>query len=98
MRIVYKDCRFCKGTGEIIGRKCKVCKGEGHIPVKVSEKEAYNEAFKESEVYKRNEAFSMVVEKLKKKYGNIYDIELFMLKDAFDCGISYMEQKKNEQQ
>ena len=37
MRIVYKDCKFCKGTGELLGNKCKVCKGHGQIAVKVSD-------------------------------------------------------------
>ena len=39
MRLVYMDCKFCKGTGELLGRKCKVCKGKGQIPVKVSDDE-----------------------------------------------------------
>lgn len=37
MRIVYVDCKFCKGTGEILGKECKSCRGKGQIAVKVED-------------------------------------------------------------
>ena len=94
MRLVYKDCRFCKGTGELLGRKCKVCKGEGQIAVKVFDRNALNETEKESESDKRNEAFNKLMKKLNKIHGEISGEVLVMLREAFDSGISYKEQKK----
>ena len=37
MRLVYVNCKFCKGTGKILDKTCNDCKGEGQIPVEVSE-------------------------------------------------------------
>lgn len=39
MRIVYVDCKLCKGTGEFLNGTCKNCRGQGQIAVKVDEKE-----------------------------------------------------------
>ena len=94
MRLVYKDCRFCKGTGELLGRKCKVCKGEGQIAVKVFDRNALNEVEKESESDKRNEAFNKFMKKLNKNHGEVSGEVLVMLREAFDSGICYKEQKK----
>ena len=35
MRLVYKDCKACKGTGDFLGNDCKICRGQGQIAVKV---------------------------------------------------------------
>ena len=43
MRLVYIDCEFCKGTGELLCRKCKACRGEGQIAVKVEDDEEEKE-------------------------------------------------------
>lgn len=93
MRLVYKDCRFCKGTGEFLGRKCKVCKGEGQIPVKVSEEKLIAEAFKNSEADKQNEAFSKIFDKIKSKYGDVSETEFMMLREMFDSGVDYGKRK-----
>ena len=54
MRLVYKDCRFCKGTGELLGKKCKVCKGEGQIPVKVHDDEDEKKKKKLQFIFKKD--------------------------------------------
>ena len=82
MRLVYKDCRFCKGTGEIFGKKCKVCRGEGQIPVKVPDAES-----------EKNEEFTKAVDKIKSKYGNVSETELKMLREMFDFGVEYGKRK-----
>ena len=39
MRLVYIDCKACKGTGEFLGYECKTCRGHGQVAVKVTEEE-----------------------------------------------------------
>ena len=43
MKLIYVVCKFCKGTGEILGRKCKYCRGQGQIAVKVEDEEEKEE-------------------------------------------------------
>lgn len=39
MRLVYKDCKVCKGSGDFLGNDCKICRGQGQIAVKISDEE-----------------------------------------------------------
>lgn len=88
-RLVYIDCKFCKGTGKILDKTCNDCKGEGQIPVEVSESQ-YRKAIKENEAIEQNYAFCNFIEKLRKKQ-EISNEMFVMLRKAFDLGIKYKE-------
>ena len=88
-RLVYIDCKFCKGTGKILDKACNDCKGEGQIPVEVSESQ-YKKAIKENEAIEQNYAFCTFIDKLR-KHHEISNEMFVMLRKAFDLGIKYKE-------
>ena len=56
-----------------------------------SQLKQFEKALKESEVFKQNDAFVRFINKMKRKYGNVSEVEFLMSKDAFDFGIKYKE-------